>query len=266
VSAEERLRLCRRAFGEGEDARPLRVAVVTPYHAESGEQLERCLSSVAAQTHGCTHFVIGDGPRVSLPRADGEVVHVVLPAAHADYGDTPRAIGSASAVAQGFDAITYLDADNWYDADHVERLVELWRATSADVCVAARSLHRLDGSLLSAGGDPQDGAEVVDTSCLFVTAAAYGVLPVWSLMPARLHVVGDRVMWAAIRASGLRVARLTTPTVRYRTAFRAHYEERGEVPPEGAKSSEPIQEAVRWWKALPARERELVRARLGFRL
>jgi hypothetical protein len=265
LDAQERLQLSRRVFAERDPIGPLRVAVITPYHAETEEQLRCCLRSVASQTYPCTHFVIGDGPRSPLPAVSDALVHIVLPKRHADYGDTPRAIGSISAMAQGFDAITYLDADNWYDHDHVERLVELWSATQADVCVASRSLHRLDGSLLSAGGDPQDGAQLVDTSCLFVTPAAYSLLPIWALLPARLHAIGDRVLWAAVRSKGLRVARLTTPTVRYRTAFRVHYEERGEPPPEGAKSNAPVLEAIRWWKALPAREREMVWARLGFR-
>ena len=265
MDAQERLLLSRRVFGERDSSGPLRVAVITPYHAETEEQLRRCLRSVASQTYPCAHFVIGDGPQVTLPAASDAVVHIVLPERHADYGDTPRAIGSLSALARGFDAITYLDADNWYDDDHVERLVELWRATQADVCVASRSLHRLDGSLLSAGGDPQDGVQLVDTSCLFFTGSACSLLPLWALLPARLHAVGDRVLWAAVRSKGLRVARLKTPTVRYRTAFSAHYEERGEPPPEGTKSNAPVLEALRWWRALPLQEREIVWARLGFR-
>lgn len=242
----------------------MRVAVITPYHAESEEQLGECRRSVERQTHPCTHFLVADGAP-SPVTVVGAAQHIVLPRAHADHGDTPRAIGSLSAIAQGFEAITYLDADNWYSAEHIQCMVDLHLATRAAVCVASRSLHRLDGSLLSATGEPEEGISYVDTNCLFFTQDAYRLIPLWALLPPRLHAVGDRVIWAAIKAFGARVARLKKPTVSYRTTFAVHYEERGETPPPGAKSNAHVLEAFAWWRALPEPERQVVLARLGFR-
>ena len=97
----------------------MRVAVITPYHAEPDAYLEACHASVASQSFGCTHFMVSDGR--PAPRVDGfDCQHIRLPRAHADYGCTPRGIGSISAIGQGFDAICYLDADNWVTDDHVE--------------------------------------------------------------------------------------------------------------------------------------------------
>src|SRR5207244_1055632 len=91
-----------------------------------------------------------------------------LPQPHRDYGNTPRAIGSASAIAQEFDAIAYVDSDNWYEPDHLERMVELQLQTGAAVCSCARALHDLDGQML--GLCPEvDGETFVDTNCLFLT-------------------------------------------------------------------------------------------------
>lgn len=242
----------------------MRVAVVTPYHAEPEEQLAECRRSVQQQTHPCTHFLVADGAPSPVVAAPGEQ-HIALPRPHADHGDTPRAIGSLSAIAQGFEAVTYLDADNWYSPEHIKCMVDLHLATRAAVCVASRSLHRLDGSLLSAAGEPEEGVSYVDTNCLFFTQDAYRLIPLWALLPPRLHAIGDRVIWAAIKAFRVRVARRKSPTVSYRTAFRVHYEERGEEPPPDAKSNTHVLEAFAWWRALPEPERQLVLARLGFR-
>jgi hypothetical protein len=259
------LAVLRRVMSEPSDeASEFRVAVVTPYFKEAEALLAQCHESVRAQTHPCTHILVADGHPAPFVQS-WAVQHIVLPRAHRDYGDTPRAIGSFSAVSQGFDAIAYLDADNWYAPDHIQAMVDLHLQARASVCVASRSLHRLDGSVLSPVGERGDGIDGVDTSCLFLTAAAYRVVPVWSLVPRRLHAIGDRVVWSAVRALGFRVARRLPATVRYRTSFRIHYEELGEAPPPGAKDHAPITAAKKWWRELPAEERELVFKRLGFR-
>lgn len=241
----------------------LRVAVITPYCNESEALLDACHRSVLAQTYPCTHILVADGAPAPFVRA-WAAQHIVLPRRHADAGDTPRAIASLSAIAQGFDAITYLDGDNWYDPEHIATMIALHLKAGASVCVASRSLHRLDGSVLFSGGERNDGVEHVDTNCLFLTSAAFRVIPVWSLMPRRLHPIGDRIVWSAVRALGYRVARWTTPTVRYRTAFRVHYEEKGEVPPPGAKDNAHILEALAWWRGLTDHDRQIVFKRVGF--
>ena len=88
----------------------MRIAIITPYYKEPTEVLRRCHDSVKAQTYPATHFMLADGH--PNPEVDNwDVVHIKLPA-HGDSCDTPRAIGALSASAQGFDAISLLDADN----------------------------------------------------------------------------------------------------------------------------------------------------------
>lgn len=243
---------------------PLRVAVVTPYHREPPEQLAQCHESVRSQTHTSTHIIVADGH--PSPIVDGwDAEHIVLPRAHANFGDTPRSVGSLSAIAQGFDAIAYLDADNWYEPDHIATMLTLHRESGAAVCVAARTLRRLDGSLLDARGEPSDGVSHVDTNCLFLTVSAFSLAPVWGLVPAALRAIDDRILWSAILGLGVRVARWRAPTVHYRTAFRVHYEERGETAPEGAKGREHVTRALELWNGLAGYEREVVLRRLGVR-
>src|SRR5262249_44896329 len=106
----------------------MRVAVVTPYFCETDEVLNQCLESVAAQTHPCTHFLVADGfPNETIARRVSE--HFVLPYPHADNGNLARCVGALSAASRGFEAVAFLDADNWYRRDHVASLVELQRST-----------------------------------------------------------------------------------------------------------------------------------------
>lgn len=89
----------------------MRVAVISAYYKESRHVLRKCHESVFAQAGDGTHFMVADGfPDADIDNWPG-VVHIKIPN-RADYGDTPRGVGAASAATSGFDAICFLDADN----------------------------------------------------------------------------------------------------------------------------------------------------------
>ncbi len=221
----------------------MKVAVITPYFNTPLEWLQECHSSVKAQTHPCTHIIIADGQ--PLDEVDTwEVQHIKLPVNTADYGDTPRGVGSVVAISQGFDAIAYLDADNWYAPEHISTLVQLQKKTGAAVVTSARNLHRLDGTLLGKCFEV-DGTCFVDTSCLFFTRSAFDIIPVWWSMPPRFHAIDDRVMWANIMRRNFSRAHSEKATVAYRTSFANHYRNFGEEPPKEAKSGNEIQELLK---------------------
>jgi hypothetical protein len=102
----------------------VRIAVITPHYKTRPDWLERCVASVAAQTLPCKHFLVCDGDILPQIELSTNVQVLQLPRAHADFGNTPRAIGSVSAIAQDFDAIAYLDSDNWYETGHMQHLLE----------------------------------------------------------------------------------------------------------------------------------------------
>jgi len=235
---------------------PLRVAVVTPYYRESPEVLWHCHHSVQSQTHPCTHFLVADGhPAAAVAGWPAE--HIVLSKPHADNGNTPRAIGSLSAMNLGYDAIAYLDADNWYYPGHIESMVGLHRATGAPVCTASRTIHRLDGTLLYADVTENDGKQFADTSCMFLTREAYPLLPLWAMMPTQLGPICDRVMWLAIQTRHIPTAHNSQPTIAFRTQYKAHYRIAGEPFPPGAKSTAASAgRALAWWNALPEEVRD----------
>ncbi len=178
--------------------------------------------------------------------------HIKLPVNHADYGDTPRGVGSVMAIAQRFDAIAYLDADNWYYPEHIASLVKLYRHTGAGVVSSARNLYRLDGTLLGKCSEV-DGERFVDNNCYFITRPAFQIVSVWWMMELlfyggpeakrigkEIHSIDDRVLWAEVIRLKLSRAHSGKATVAYRTAFVNHYRQFGEEPPAGAKSGHDI--------------------------
>lgn len=212
----------------------MQVAVVTPCYKPRVEWLTRCVQSVARQTVPCTHIVVSDGDSTAYDLGGICIQHIRLPRSHRDYGDTPRAIGSVSAVSQGFDAIAWLDADNWYATDHVETLVELHHQTKACVCTSGRMLCQGNGQPLGACYEV-NGVDFVDTNCFLITREAFQLIPVWFLMDSNLHVGGDRVVWHYVRDWKLAHAHTGRPTIYYRTQLRAHYQYFGVPAPKDAR-------------------------------
>ena len=210
----------------------MRVAVITPYFKTPRPWLEQCHQSVLDQTHPCTHILVADGaPEDDLDTWQAQ--HIVLPVNHADYGDTPRAIGSVSAIGQQFEGIAYLDSDNWYAPDHIETLVGLHTESGAAICISNRTLNRLDGSVLGLCRET-DGDMFADTSCLMLTRRAFSLASLWASFHPLLHPICDRMMMYNIRKSGLKRAFVDKPTVAFRTAYQGVYQSFGEEPPPGA--------------------------------
>ena len=184
----------------------LRIAVVTPYYRESLEVLRHCHDSVRQQTYPATHYLVADGyptPEVSNWPAE----HIILSKSHDDNGNTPRGVGSLSAMNQGFDAIAYLDADNWYYSNHIESMVKLHVAQRAAVCTATCAIHRLNGSFMYVDTQESDGANARRYELSVHDA---GSLPSATHLGDDAATVGpicDRIFWLAIRARHFR-----TPT------------------------------------------------------
>ena len=212
----------------------MKVAVVTPYYETPSDWLHQCHRSVRAQTHPCTHILIADGePIETVDKFDA--LHLTSIGPNNDYGNTARAIGSIAAIRQGFDAICYLDADNWYQLDHVKRMVTLHRESRAAICTSARMLHHIDGTKLGLCLE-NDGDAFVDTNCMFLTKEAFPIISVWHTVDRRLDCMADRVVWFQAKQLGFTTAHSSEPTVCYRTNFQEHYEQFNVSPPEGTRN------------------------------
>jgi glycosyltransferase involved in cell wall biosynthesis len=222
-----------------------KIAVITPYYKEPLEVLAQCHQSVLAQQPQADHFMVADGfPRAEV--AAWNVRHVVLPTSHDDGGNTPRGIGSLLADSEGYDFVAYLDADNWYQPEHLASLLELHQRTGAAVCTCFRSFHLPDGSRLPIAEDAEDTLQHVDSSCFLLHRRAFEILPVWIRMNKRLAPLCDRVFLAAVRHARLDLMSTRQRTVAYRTLWELHYVQAGLELPAGVKSGHGVRSAIQW--------------------
>ncbi len=235
-----------------------RYAVVTPYYKEPRETLERCIASVRRQTVSADHILVSDG--FAQDWIDGAPVnHLRLGQCHADFGNTPRALGAMLAIAQHYDAIGFLDADNWYDEDHVEACVEAAAGVpDAEGVIARRRFVRYDGSVMNIREEPNH----VDTSCFWLREGSLHLAHFW-LMPVELAPLCDRVYYAMIKARNLKLATVRKPTVNFTCQYQALYRAIGEVPPPGAKPNVEVRSICEWLIGLSERKRRLVALQCG---
>jgi len=244
----------------------MKVAVVTPYFKEPAETLERCLGSVRSQHHPATHILVADGHPNELVAQAG-VRHVRLDRSHADAGNTARALGALLALAEEFEAIAFLDADNWFDDEHVSSCVRTALATPEipDFVVARRRLCRPDGSVLPQPAEDEQGAHV-DTNCFFLLRPCFHVVGRWAAIPKALAPVGDRVFLKLLIAENLRANRCGNTTVNYTCSYRSPYLAANEEPPPSAKPDPDPTQFTSWWRSLTEPERALANRLVGFPL
>jgi hypothetical protein len=208
---------------------PAKICVVTPYFQTPLEWLCQANDSVRNQSIEAHHLLICDGsPPAQIPAFYG--THILLARNYQDYGNTPRLIGCYNAITQGADAIAFLDADNWYQPDHLQALMEFATAHRLDACASARTLTRLDGSFLMkcpvVNGNPY-----IDTSCLLVMKSAFQHMIAWTLSTQEIAAVMDQEVWKHMQNNGARLGFLDRPSVCYRTRHASHYRLAGEAPP-----------------------------------
>jgi len=243
-----------------------RYLIVTPYYKESDHLLGRCIQSVRSQTIRCDHLFIADGfPSAFIDEQD--VRHIKLDRNHRDYGNTPRGIGCLIGVAEEYDGICLLDADNWLEPSHLEACLKAASSLpggidSCDYVVAKRYFRRPDETIMPI----LDETEHVDTNCFFFLPGSYSVLPVWASMPSFLSPITDRIFNQSIRSKAYKIAYVDNPTVNYHCLWEALYKFSSEKPPSDAKPSIDVQSVIIQFGSMTLREVELVNRLVGFTL
>lgn len=186
----------------------MKVSVITPTWQRQQLLLSRCIPSVAAQTVLVEHVVVSDGPDPGLRDllANLDVVYAEV-AEHADdpcnYG--ARARNRGLEVATG-DLVAYLDDDNAFRPEHIERLAAaLEQNPDRDFAYSRMYRHGLGDEI--GAEPPQHGT--VDSSVLMHrrdTPARFGPWPV----PSPYEVDWELVKtWLAAGATWVFVPEVT---------------------------------------------------------
>lgn len=208
----------------------MRVAMITPCYKEPIDIIRRCHYSIKNQTHkNTTHLIVSDGKYSSLI-AGWKGEYICLPEAHNDAGATPRALAAISAFSRGYDAVGFIDADNWIDNDHVEKMINTMKTANAQVAIATRRIHSLDNKEMYVDNVESNGENMVDTNCMFLSKAALHLMTYWVVEPGQ-RLWSDRYFWNAVSASGLKIARCIEPSVAYCSKWAWHYQHAGLEPP-----------------------------------
>jgi glycosyltransferase involved in cell wall biosynthesis len=214
----------------------MKIAVITPYHRESTEILRQCYQSVLIQNVSADHFFVADGfPNEEVMKWD--IKHISLPQSHDDNGNTPRGIGSALADIEGYDFISYLDADNWFHPNHLSSLLNLYEETKADICSSFRTIHTGDGIELLVQETAELSLDHIDTSCFLIHRNAFNALDIWLKMPQILSPVCDRIFLVGLKHKKYKFASSKEKTVAFRSQYKAHYLAANIEPPINSKEN-----------------------------
>jgi glycosyltransferase involved in cell wall biosynthesis len=215
----------------------MRVAVITACHVPYPHPyLDKCIQSVKDQTYtDIHHIIVNDGaPPYSIPGID--VIN--LTKNHNDFGDSLRAMGAASAIGQGYDAIAWLDYDNWYEPNHIELLVNGLISRGASIACSARWLYTVSEEKMGQCYEV-DGVNFVDANCYLIGRESFRLAWKWLTIPAHNHYRDDRYIWTEVKRmvaeEGTIAVYSHVPTLCYRTNYTIHYKMFGLTPPLNSK-------------------------------
>ncbi len=236
-------------------------AVITPYYKEDPALIDRAIKSVESQHPSglvIKHYLVSDGHPIEINNK--EIIHLVLPQSHGDFGDTPRMMGATLAVRQGCRGLMFLDADNIIHPSHILSAYKARQQTECNIIVARRDVLGIDGSKLAYPPEDQS-LEHVDTGCfIFFEEAVYDALD-WIKIPREYSVIGDRYFWKMIRTKRKQVAVLQTATVGYTSLWKSNYLSSNINPPENAKNLD-LSDYEKFIGTLTTEERLMIKKRL----
>jgi glycosyltransferase involved in cell wall biosynthesis len=129
----------------------MKVAVVTP--TIGAKTLSKCLQSVEAQTYeNLTHYIFLDGEEEHGDKIWNQLqgaskVKTIRLQENIGKGWYGHRVYAACGYLVNADLICYLDEDNWFEPNHVEKLVERIKK-GVDWAYSLRKIHDKEGSFV----------------------------------------------------------------------------------------------------------------------
>jgi glycosyltransferase involved in cell wall biosynthesis len=132
----------------------MKVAIVTP--TIGSKHLKKCLDSVSNQTYqDITHYVFVDGKDYAYDVINFQIdvlkhdkVKTVILEENVGKGWYGHRVYAACSFLVNADVIVYLDEDNWFEPNHVEKLVEKLKEGN-DWVYSLRKIYDKEGEFLT---------------------------------------------------------------------------------------------------------------------
>ena len=167
--------------------------------------------------------------------------HIKLDRAHGDNGNTPRGIGSMLAVCDNFDAIMYLDADNWLEKDHAEQYLNCLINSGLEI----NEVGYIVGKRLNRGPKNEilkykDEIGHYDTSEFMLLRNCFDLIRYWSLMPKQFGPICDRILNFKSSSSEAKYLEVEKPTINFLMRYAGPYELAGQKPSTGGRPQDTL--------------------------
>ena len=235
-----------------------KIAVITPYNNENFELIKKANVSIFDQVGDnftCEHIIIVDGFDEKNNLSNLKCHKIELKINHNDNGNTPRSIGTNYAITRNFDYIMYLDADNWFQNNHVNSLLNLIKNETSIAC-SYRSFYTMDENKMSYLEDDDClNKKFVDTSCYLIPKNFFQVINIWHLIPKDTSQWCDRIFFFNILKNKCPIKFSEMHTVAFRTLYDVHYlHSKLDLPKDVKKSDEINKKAVNFFLNLNNKE------------
>ena len=124
-----------------------KILVITPCHLENYKLILQNVNSVDNQIY-CNveidHKLIFDGVEINKNInnnvKNSKISILRTKFNHSDYGDYVRRLGTKLAIMKNYLAVTYLDADNFWESNHLKKVLEHYFKTKKNIIISKRFL------------------------------------------------------------------------------------------------------------------------------
>ncbi len=172
------------------------LLIITPAYLESEKTLERNIVSVQQQSlkQKYCQYIIFDGVNVNkfLKEKYSGIKNLFffrVKRNHDDYGDYIRKLGTKIALRKGFNAITFLDADNYLDKNHLKQISTVHKSKKRNIIISKRRFIDTTGKEINASSN---NFYDTNTMTFFNEHIKIGLL--WAKYPKELSLIGDRII------------------------------------------------------------------------
>ena len=171
--------------------------IITPCFKEKKSIILRNFDSVKNQSLSSSNYkqvVLFDGiDRNDLDyltsRNVSNIFFFKLRNNHDDFGDYARKIGSKISILNKASAITFLDADNYIDENHLDEILKCHKRTKKNIIISDRYLLDSSKNIIK-----EKKQNFFDTNSMtfFHDMVKIGLL--WARYPKQLSLIGDRII------------------------------------------------------------------------